>query len=299
MILFWQTERIRKYVSRISDYAGALSHGLFRKRLYLEGAGEFTELADSLNNMATELESTIQERDEKTNRLSVILRSIPDALLLINTRDIIELSNTAAKELFGDSLLDGRSYIEIVRSPNFSELINTVKQERLPGSVDIVIDFPEERYLTVRVSPLSYKVGEIAEFVAIFHDTTQMRKLEKMRKDFVANVSHELKTPLTSIKGFAETLLDGALSDREHAEQFLRTITSHSDRLNRLVEDLLTLSKIELGVIKINKTPPRSRELGGTGLGLAIVKHIVIAHGWQMKVESKVGQGTIVKIFYQ
>ncbi len=399
-LLTWQTDRIRIYVSKVSDYAGALSHGLFRKRLYLKGAGEFSELAESLNEMAGELESTIKERNEKTNRLSVVLKSIPDALLLINTSNIIELSNNAARELFGNIHLEGQSYIEIVKSPDFASLINTVKQDRMPGSVDIVLNFPKEHYLSVRVSPLSYQVGELSGFIAIFHDTTQIKKLEKMRKDFVANVSHELKTPVTSIKGFAETLLDGALADKEHAEQFLRTISSQSDRLNRLVEDLLTLSRIEMGVIKINKKtlklkdlidralktfvvqadkknfhlrnsiinenitinadpdrleqillnlldnaikftesgvieagadhegehkyfyikdtgsgipeeylsrvgerffrvdPSRSRELGGTGLGLAIVKHIVLAHQWQMKVESKVGRGTIVKIFY-
>jgi len=400
-ILAWQANEIRKYVSMITGYAGALSRGLFRKRLYIEGAGEFTDLAESLNEMAVELESAMRERDEETNRLSVILKSIPDALLLINTGDIIELSNNAANDLFGNVRLEGRPYVEIVRSPDFSALISMVKQDRAAGSVDLVIDFPEERHFFVRVSPLSYNVGELSGFVAIFHDTTHTMKLERMRKDFVANVSHEIKTPITAIKGFAETLLDGALDDRENAEKFLHTITSHSDRLNRLVEDLLTLSRIELGVIKINKStfslndvidnaagtlvvqaakkdleirksfykadnminadrdrveqilinlldnaikftdtgvietgtaqdgelryfyvrdtgsgipekylsrvgerffrvdPSRSRELGGTGLGLAIVKHIVIAHGWEMKIESKMGKGTVVKIFYQ
>jgi two-component system phosphate regulon sensor histidine kinase PhoR len=253
--------------------------------------------------------------------------------------------------------------------------------------------------MLVRLSPLFYKVGEFSGTVAIFHDITDFRKLEQMRTDFVANVSHEIKTPITAIKGFAETLLDGALHDTSNAEKFLETIKTHSERLNRLVEDLLTLSRIELGVININKTKvniveiinnvtqmmlvsiaekdieiktsvkegkpiitadrdrieqilvnlldnaikfsesgkieigisddngrtyiyvsdtgigipqqfvsrigerffrvdaSRSRELGGTGLGLAIVKHLVMAHGWEMKIESKVQIGTTVKIF--
>ncbi|MEN8262712.1 MAG: ATP-binding protein [Nitrospirota bacterium] len=400
-IIIWQTERIRKFVLRIVDYAGALSHGLFRKKLHIEGAGEFSELAESLNNMALELEDTIEKRDSETNRLSVILKNIPDALLLINMNDVIELSNNTAKELFGSPELDGRPYIEVVRSPDFLDLIEKVKQDRMTGSADLVVDFPEERHLSVSVSPLSYRIGELAGVVAIFHDTTQMRKLEQMRKDFVANVSHEIKTPVTAIQGFAETLLDGAMHDTENAGKFLETIKTHSERLNRLVEDLLTISRIELGVIKIDKSrldlpdvidnisgalvvqaakkgldirksfgagdntadadrhrveqvllnlldnaikfteegeietgtaregardyfyvrdtgsgipekylsrvgerffrvdPSRSRELGGTGLGLAIVKHIVIAHGWEMKIESVVGKGTTVKVFYQ
>ena len=398
LILIRQTERIRKFVTTISDHAGALAHGLFKKRLYLDGSGEFTELAHNLNQMAAELEEGLRSRDEETNRLNVILKSIPDALLLIDVQGVIELSNNAARELFGNAVLEGRPYIEVVRSPGFISLLDDVKTSRASGCTEIMIHFPDEKHLFVRVSPLFYEVGKLAGFVAIFHDSTQMKKLEQMRKDFVANVSHEIKTPVTAIKGFAETLLDGALHDRENAEKFLNTIRAHSERLNRLVEDLLIISRIELGVIKLHKTtvdlallfdsiiqttgiqaakkdltikksleeqcsiyadrdrleqillnlvdnaikftdrghielglstehgkkyiyvkdsgagvpakyiprlgerffrvdPSRSRELGGTGLGLAIVKHLVRALGWDMKIESKTGTGTIVKIY--
>lgn len=254
LILIYQTERIRKFVIRIAEYAGALAHGLFKKRLYLEGAGEFTELAHSLNNMASELEETVKAGDEETKRLNVILKSIPDALLLINVHNIIEISNNAAKDLFGSDRLEGRPFLEIVRSPVFIALIDEVKKSRIPGAAELTFDLTGEKYLHVRVSPLYYQVGELAGFVAIFHDTTQMKRLEQTRKDFVANVSHEIKTPITAIKGFAETLLDGALYDRENAEKFLTTIKNHSERLNRLVEDLLIISRLELGVITVNKT---------------------------------------------
>ena len=400
LVLIRQTERIRKFVFQIADHAGALSRGLFRKKLYLEGAGEFTELAHDLNNMAFELEENIKKRDEETKRLNVILKSIPDALLLINDNGTIGLSNSAARELFGNGPMDGRQFLEVVRSPVLSDLIDDVKKRKTPGSAEIILDLPEERYLSVRVSPLFYQAGEAAGVIAIFHDTTQMKRLEQMRKDFVANVSHEIKTPVTAIQGFAETLLDGALYDRENAEKFLTTIKIHSERLNRLVEDLLIISRLELGVMTVNKAefhitdvideviqtslvhaagknlslkrslekgealinadrdrltqillnltdnavkftekgeieiglaredgrnlfyvrdtgpgvpqkylarlgerffrvdPSRSRELGGTGLGLAIVKHIVKAHGWEMKVESEEGKGTVVKVYY-
>jgi two-component system phosphate regulon sensor histidine kinase PhoR len=254
LILIYQTERIRKFVMQIAEYAGALAHGLFKKRLYLEGAGEFTELAHSLNNMATELEETVKAGDEEAKRLNVILKSIPDALLLINVHNVIELSNNAARDLFSSDKLDGRPFLEIVRSPVFITLMDEVKKNRLPGAAELIFDFTGEKYLYVRVSPLYYQVGELAGFVAIFHDTTQMKKLEQMRKDFVANVSHEIKTPITAIKGFAETLLDGALYDKENAVKFLTTIKTHSERLNRLVEDLLIISRLELGVMTVNKT---------------------------------------------
>lgn len=397
--LIWHIEKIRKVVHQIADYAGALAHGLFRKRLSITNRGEFTEIAASLNEISSELKINENRINEESNRLNVILRNIPDALLLINKDHIIELSNSKARELFGNPLLEGKPVAEVLGSPVFLSLVNETQQSRMPASGELTVDFPEERYLLVRLSPLFYKVGEFSGTVAIFHDITDFRKLEQMRTDFVANVSHEIKTPITAIKGFAETLLDGALRDTSNAEKFLETIKAHSERLNRLVEDLLTLSRIELGVIKINKTevniveiidnviqmmlvriaekdlkiitsvkegatvitadrdrieqvllnlldnaikfsehgkvevgisddngrtyiyvsdtgigiPPqlvsrigerffrvdasRSRELGGTGLGLAIVKHIVMAHGWEMKVESQVQSGTTVKIY--
>ncbi|MEW6714065.1 MAG: ATP-binding protein [Nitrospirota bacterium] len=400
LILSWQTERIRKLVNQTADFADALAHGFLKKRLHLEGAGEFSGLAHSLNDMASELETSIAQSDEKRNRLNVIIKNIPEALLLINTQSIIELSNHAAKELFGIPELDGKPLIEVVRKPEFLSLVEQVKQNRMTGSAELIIEFPEEKYLSVMVSPISYTVGEIAGVAAIFHDLTRLKRLEQMRKDFVANVSHEIKTPVTAIRGFAETLLDGALYDKVHAEKFLQIIKSHSERLNRLVNDLLTLSKVELGVIKMNTTevniselieyvlktvtvqaaekdislkkrlvtesliisadkdrleqillnladnavkftekgeieigaaqeadrsfifvrdtgigiprkhlsrigerffrvdPSRSRELGGTGLGLAIVKHLVKAHGWEMKIESEEGRGTVVKVYY-
>jgi two-component system phosphate regulon sensor histidine kinase PhoR len=400
IILSWQTERIRKLVNQAADYADALAHGFFKKRLHIEGAGEFTGLAHSLNDMASELETSIAQSDEKTNRLNVIIKNIPEALLLINTRGIIELSNHAAKELFGIPELDGKPFMEVVRNPEFLSLVDQVKQNRMTGSAELIIEFPEEKYLSVMVSPISYTVGKIAGVAAIFHDLTRLKRLEQMRKDFVANVSHEIKTPVTAIRGFAETLLDGALYDKVHAEKFLQIIKSHSERLNRLVNDLLTLSKVELGVIKMNTTEvniseliehvlktvtvqaaekdislkkrlvtesliisadkdrieqillnladnavkftekgeieigaaqeagrsylfvkdtgigiprkhlsrigerffrvdsSRSHELGGTGLGLAIVKHLVKAHGWEMKIESEEGKGTVVKVYY-
>ena len=254
ILLIWQTERIRKYVIKIADYAGALSRGLFDNKLYLVRAGEFTELAKDLNRMAAELEYSIKTKEEETNRLNVIIKSIPDALLLINVDGVIELSNRASIDLFGQERIDGRPFIEVVRSPAFLTLIDDVRQGLTPGSAELVFDFPAEKYLSVRVSPLYYRAGELAGFVAIFHDTTQMKKLEQMRKDFVANVSHEIRTPITAIKGFAETLIDGALYDKENAEKFLTTIISHSERLNRLVEDLMTISKLELGVISISKS---------------------------------------------
>ena len=129
------------------------------------------------------------------------------------------------------------------------------RKNLMPGVSELRLDYPEEKYFSAMVSPLSYKEGELSGFVVILHDITQLKKLEQTRKDFVANISHEIKTPITAIKGFADTLLEGALHDADHAEKFLKIIKSNSERINSLVDDLMTISKIELGVARIERSP--------------------------------------------
>jgi two-component system phosphate regulon sensor histidine kinase PhoR len=148
----------------------------------------------------------------------------------------------------------GKQFIDVVRNHEFSDLVDEVKKTLTPGMTNFRIDFAEEKYLSVRVSPLFYKERELSGYVAVFHDITQIEKLEQVRKDFVANVSHELKTPITAIKGFADTLLEGAVDDKENALKFIQTIKANSERINSLVDDLMTISKIELGVIKVEKS---------------------------------------------
>lgn len=395
-----QTVRIRSYVNQITEFAGALARGILTKRLYIEGAGEFSEIAEDLNTMSKDLKALLSLKDKEASRLNVILKSIPDPLLIINQEGIIERSNEAVHELTGNVATTGKHFYEVIRSPEFFSLIDEVKTKQTAGIADMKLDEPTERYMTARVSPLFYRKGDFSGYIALLHDTTRLKRLEEMRKDFVANVSHEIKTPVTAIRGFAETLIDGAIDDKENALDFLRTIKSHSKRLNRLVDDLLMISKLELGVETMNKMETdiseiidsvintlgrkaeekgltlkasivsddthliadrdklieiflnltdnaikftdkgeitlgmktengknylfvedagigvpqkyiprlgerffrvdtsRSRELGGTGLGLAIVKHIVMAHGWEMKIESEEGSGTIVKIYF-
>jgi len=254
IVMTWNTNRIRQYIDQIIDYSGALAHGIFRQKLYLKDAGEFTELANNLNNMSSELKYNMERIKKESSRLDVILKSIPDSMLLINTAGIIKLANKSALKLFGLPQLYGKPFIEVIRNPEFVSLVEKVKESRMTSSAEITLDFPEEKYLYVKLSPLAYTVGDLSGVIAIFSDLTYLKKLEQIRKDFVANASHELKTPVTAIKGFAETLIDGAIEDRENAYKFLNTINEQSDRLNRLVDDLLVLSNIEMGEEKINRT---------------------------------------------
>ncbi len=250
-----QMERIRRLTRQIGAFSRSLAGGAVGNRLYLERAGEFDEIAESLNAMSMELQNTIAASEEEKNRLTVILRSVPDVLMILDSQGIVQLSSAASRSYFGDAPLRGKQVFEVIRNPLFLSLMDDARRNLTAGVGELRLDYPEERYFSARVSPLSYKESELSGFVVILHDITQLTRLEQTRKDFVANISHEIKTPITSIKGFADTLLEGALHDAEHAERFLTIIKSNSERINSLVDDLMTISKIELGVAKLEKAP--------------------------------------------
>jgi two-component system phosphate regulon sensor histidine kinase PhoR len=254
IVSVWKTDHLRRLLHQITEFSQSLSRGEIEKRLFLKNAGEFSEIADNLTAMSAKLQGMMAQSEEEKGRLNVILRSVPDALLIIDARGAIILSSASAKDFFGEVAAAGMPFVDVVRNHEFSDLVEEVKKTLTPGMTKFRIDFPEEKYLSVRVSPLFYKGRELSGLVAIFHDITQIEKLEQVRKDFVANVSHELKTPITAIKGFADTLLEGALDDRENALRFVQTIKANSERINSLVDDLMTISKIELGVIKVEKS---------------------------------------------
>jgi two-component system phosphate regulon sensor histidine kinase PhoR len=177
-----------------------------------------------------------------------------DGLILTDTKGRIILSNSAIINLFGiESNIEGKTVMETLRKAELMEVTSKVLERGEAVSFEFEVTHPKDVYLMVTAAPFFIKEN-ISGVVLTFHDITRLKKLEDIRKDFVANVSHEIKTPIAAIKGFAETLLDGALDDRENAFKFLETIKNHSERLNTLVNDLLTLSRIELGDIKIEKT---------------------------------------------
>ncbi len=213
-------------------------------------------IVKAVNNLSRRFSRELARSLAGRERLEAIIRAVPDALLIIGKDDRIEIANETARKIFrgGDAPGDlvGLCYYEVVRSPELYSLIDKARESGESVAEELRVELPEERFYRVMISPLRF--GEKGDsMVALFHDVTQIRMLERMRTDFVANVSHEIKTPVTAIKGFAETLLDGAIDDRNNALHFLRTIQKNSERLNRLVEDLLMLSRVELGEIQIMK----------------------------------------------
>jgi len=249
----FQTGRIVKTIEEITAFSQAVASGNFRKRLLPKGRDELSELTRNVGNMSQELQGRLEQSKEEKYMIEAILMNMSDGLMLTDPKGIILLSNAAVKNLFGiESGIEGKTVMETLRKAELVDLIDRVVETKETVSCEIEVVYPKELFLMVTAAPYSVK-GESAGAVLAFHDITRLRQLEDMRKDFVANVSHEIKTPITAIKGFAETLLEGALEDKENAYKFLETIKNHSERLNSLVSDLLTLSRIELGDIKIEK----------------------------------------------
>lgn len=210
-----------------------------------------TKEADSeLSRISSELRTTLDKlKDEKEQR-EAILGSMEEGVIVTDRRGTVTMGNRKAEELFGKDL-SGKRVVEISRNPELHRIIEEggKKGETITG--EITLSAPQTINLSVTMTPL-VRNAETLGSVIVFHDITLLKKLEMMRIDFVANVSHELKTPLTAIKGFAETLKEGGIDDKENAVRFVDIIKNNADRLSRLVEDLLTLSNIELGKVSFD-----------------------------------------------
>ncbi|MFH1702769.1 MAG: ATP-binding protein [Nitrospirota bacterium] len=250
---FLLTRKITKSIEDITEFSKDVASGNFSKRLFPKEKDELGELTKNISNMAQVIEKRLKQSEAEKHEVEVILKTMSDGLMLTDTKGRILLSNPAAKKFFSiESDIEDKTLMETLRKSELMELIENVVETGQTVSCEIEVTYPKELCLMTTAAPFLVK-EEVSGVVLAFHDITRLKQLEDVRKDFVANVSHEIKTPITAIKGFAETLLEGAIDDRENAPKFLNAIKNHSERLNSLVNDLLTLSRIELGDIKIEK----------------------------------------------
>ncbi len=192
----------------------------------------------------------------------VLFNSMLEGLLLLDRNRRIYLANRAFKDLFGlKAELRGKTIMEALRVHELAALVERVEGD---GQVlDYELKLPElsERWLQVNAAAISNSAGDREGTILVFHDLTRLKQLERTREEFVANVSHELRTPLSLIKGYVETLLDGARNDPEVAQRFLRIIERNAQRLDLLIQDLLTISALESGRMKLSLQPVELRAL--------------------------------------
>jgi two-component system phosphate regulon sensor histidine kinase PhoR len=230
----------------MADAAARIGYGGSKAKIPVGSNDEIGMLAGVLNDMSERIEDQVQRLSAEKQRLNTILRSMGEGVMVTAPDGVITLINPAFRRLFSISgEVEGKRLVEISRHPDLLEAFNDLGKPEVNELVREISIQPNDITLFTHWVPLN--VDSVRQgIVAVFHDISDLKKAENMRRDFVANVSHELRTPVTIIKGYAETLLDGALeSDPDRAKRFVEIISSHSERLTNLINDILTLSSLE------------------------------------------------------
>lgn len=240
------SQLISRPLRQVAAIAAEIGRGNFHRRLPVEWRDELGDLAGVMNEMAARLESELGRLSAEKDRLDAILRGMGEGLMVTDGNGAIQMVNPAFCTLFGvhDGIV-GKPLIDISRHPALNESYKQVIRTKGELQEEISIQIPADTAILTHWVPL-LTGDELRGVVAVFHDISDLKRLEKVRKDFVANVSHELRTPVTVIKGYAETLLDGVIGDDpKRAVRFVEIIQSHAERLASLIADLLSLSELE------------------------------------------------------
>ena len=404
VVAFLFSRKLTTPIRDMEHFTERLRRGETPGTLMIRSSDEIGQLAENINYMVNELQKRIAALQEEKAKVEAAFSSALDGVLILDHQGRIETVNRGMWTMIGGRYRDlvGKTPLEAFRNLGLQKALDQYRSGGLPVSQEMELGGEEPFMLDVSITPVRGVDAAEGKTMLVFHDMTRLKKLERMRVDFVANVTHEIKTPLTAILGFVETLQEGAIEDRETAKKFLSTIARHAERLNRLVDDLLTISNTELGELhfsfesvalsgiaqsalhmiqlkaeekkieltsaipedlpliradrdrlsqvlinildnavkftaeggrvtlvaspaadqevavritdtgigvprdeisrlgerfyRVDKT--RSRELGGTGLGLSIVKHLMAAHKGRIEIESQLGRGTTVSLYF-
>ena len=260
-------------VERLKAFSRRVAQGDFRPLPADRPRDELADLADALNETAAQMDRTIRSLSAERNRSGAILRSMGEGVGVIDAQERFVFSNRAFSEILNldTAAIEGRPVIEVVRNSELLGLIRRALRGEEGVRGHITMGIIQQRSFSVTAAPVhvleapppegspgiaageapATPEGTPSGAVVVLHDLTELRRLERVRQDFVANVSHEFKTPLTAIQGFAETLLAGALDDPKNNRRFLEIIRDHAARLARLTDDLLKLARIEAGKLEI------------------------------------------------
>jgi two-component system phosphate regulon sensor histidine kinase PhoR len=241
------SRRISRPLERITRMARAYAQGDMELRLPQQDTIELQQLVDAFNGMADRFSKRLQEMNIQHAEEEAILAAMSEGVLAVDHLDRLITVNQAAIDLLGLAQRpqpDG-PIESVIRNISLLNAIADVRKHHQPIEQEIVLSQPEQRVIHFRATPLIDTHAQSFGVLLVMTNLTRLRRLETVRKDFVANVSHELKTPITSIKGFVETLLSGAIDEPENARHFLQILSRQVNRLNGIVDDLLSLSRIE------------------------------------------------------
>ena len=225
-------------LSELEDTAYKISKGELNKRISIVTDDEIGKLGTAFNYLADSLDEALRDVTDKQTRLEAILKSMDSGIIAVDRNHNVIMINPCAVNIFGikEDIL-GKKLINAVRDFDIDSIFDSDKE-----FMEVTIIYPQKKNLRIRTAEITIKNEHIGR-VAVIQDITDLKNIEQMRVQFVANVSHELKTPLTSIKGFAETLQD--VEDKEVQKKFIKIINDEADRLTRIINDLLELSKLD------------------------------------------------------
>lgn len=241
------SRKITVPIERMREGAKEFAQGNLFHRLAVPDTYEYAALATSMNQMAEQLQQRMDEINSQRSKTDAVLSSMREGVIATDLdQRVISINNTAAK-LFNAQMETAinRSILEIIRNHEFQELMNRSMSTGASLEADIVYHKDGERIYNIHCAPLLDTLKKQIGGLVVISDVTHLRRLENMRRDFAASVSHEIKTPLTAIKGFVETLVTGSLDDVEETNRFLQIIDKHVNRLSAIIDDLMQLSRIE------------------------------------------------------
>ncbi len=247
-LLSWGVARhITRPLREIEQGAQRFARGDFARALPIPRSAEVASLVTVLNQMAEQLSERMRIIAQQRDELEALLAAMLEGVLAVDTEERIIVVNRAAAELLeiDGTAARGRHILEVVRNPELERFVMRALESSDPIEADFTLRDDAERFIHARATALHDAQRRRIGALVVLNDLTKLRQLERVRREFVANVSHEIKTPITSIKGAAETLLDA--SNADDVRRFAQIIARQADRLNAIVEDLLTLSRVEQG----------------------------------------------------
>jgi len=247
LVAFFFTRSFTRRISRLRAFAESLAESQVTGTLEADAEDELGTLARSLDNAANQIRELVDRLSLESARRQAILSSMVEGVLVVDNELRVIFCNESFARAAGVTLPipDRLPLLELIRDPELLDSLTRVMVTGEPAKRRLELGGVAGRAFEVQVAPLAATSHRGA--TAILHDVTDLERLERVRKDFVANVSHELRTPLTAIRGYAETLLEGALEDKENNRRFLEVIRAHAIRLNNISSDLLILSELESG----------------------------------------------------
>jgi len=253
LIALFISYRLAEPIRAMERFTEKLRQGEPVGAILLNTADETKKLADNINFLVEELKDKIRIANEEKSKLMTALTSMTEGVLIINAQGLIEFVSPVLGDMLSVRYEDvfGKTLMEAFRSAELQKILTEFKRTGENITREITLDMAEVVILNVSVSAVHGYPQEDKTMI-VFHDVTRLKKLEKVKEDFVANVTHEIRTPLTAIIGYLETIKNGAIVNIDETKKFVDIILNQAERLNRLVEDLLTLSHIELKELKFN-----------------------------------------------